>query len=517
VLEPLSHPDLGNIRIGIDDSLFAVGRTEPPFVSLASVAADAVSELSRRHARIFSEAGVAYIADLGSKNGTAVNGIDIREKMSRLRDGDEVRFGKTLSYRVRLRTQAAPVRREQKLVSLTLQPEHGEFGLQPIVITSFPFLVSKADAAFARYKNTHPEQVNYLSRRHAHVFLKDGKPFVEDLGSTNGTFIGGKRLDEHAAPLKEGDVLAFGGHHFVYKVSVQSEDEESMPTVTMLSPQTNAPADAEKTTFVAAADSFLDIFCVDHAAPQEDDVNAEVESTSAAPAKAGKRRGRFAIFLSELAGALADGKRPGLERTVRWGGALLGTLAVLAIGAYLAGTPERELKNLIAQGDFAQAAQLASRHMEESPDSTVDFGALGAEALLKADVPKWMGLLKARDFPGARAVVAGMKRLGRSNPGVQPLVDEVEWVGDVEQFVAERGGADVPPKNPADEARMNIFVRQWNEGEEAHQSAFAAISSLVPGFRDRYAETLSHLRKLALAGGNRDGGTKTDSASAGRP
>jgi pSer/pThr/pTyr-binding forkhead associated (FHA) protein len=511
VLEPVSHPELGEIRIG--ESLFAVGRTEPPFASYTS---DAVSELSRRHARIFSEGGVAYIADLGSKNGTSVNGIDIREKMSRLHDGDIVSFGKTLSYRVHLRARAGAIRREERLASLTLQPEHGDLGLQPIVITNFPFLISKADAAFARYKQTHPDQVNYLSRRHAHVFLKDGKPFIEDLGSTNGTFVDGKRLDEHARPLKEGDVLAFGGHHFVYKVSLQTETDESMPTVTTLSPPKAAPVDADKTTFVAAADSFLDIFCVDHAPAQEDAVNADAE-TSSTPAKPGKRRGKVAIFLSELSGALSDGKRPGVERMVRWGGALAGTLAVLVIGAYLAGTPERELKDLIARGNFAQAAQLASRHMEESPDSAADFGALGTEALLKADVPKWMGMLKARDFAGARTVVADMKRLGRSNPGVQSLVDEVEWIGDVEQFVAERGGADVPARNPEDEARRNAFVKQWNEGTQAHQSAFAAISSQVPEFRDRYAETLSHLRKLALAGGNKDGGSDQGQDGGQRP
>jgi hypothetical protein len=150
---------------------------------------------------------------------------------------------------------------------------------------------------------------------------------------------------------------------------------------------------------------------------------------------------------------------------------------------------------------------------------------LGTEALLKAGVPKWLAAIKAHDFAGAHAIVAEMKRVGRSNPGVQPLVSEVEWIGDVEQFVAERGGADAPLQGPADEARTNAFVTQWNEGAEAHQSAFATIVSHVPEFRDRYAETLSHLRKLALAGGRKDGGKddgrrsapETGDRGAGRP
>ena len=34
-----------------------------------------------------------------------------------------------------------------------------------------------------------------LSRRHARVFVEaDGQPWIEDLGSTNGTFVNGKRI-----------------------------------------------------------------------------------------------------------------------------------------------------------------------------------------------------------------------------------------------------------------------------------------------------------------------------------
>ena len=103
VLEPLSHPDLG--EIAIDDTLFAIGRTELPF---ASYPAQLIGELSRRHARIFSEHGIAYIADLGSKNGTTVNGVDIRQKTSMLHEGDEIGLGHVLRYRVSLRKAAQP-------------------------------------------------------------------------------------------------------------------------------------------------------------------------------------------------------------------------------------------------------------------------------------------------------------------------------------------------------------------------------------------------------------------------
>src|SRR4249920_2976390 len=80
VLKPVSHPDLGDIVI--DDNLLAIGRAEPPF---ASYPPELVAGLSRRQARIFSAHGVAYIAELGSKNGTTVNGSDVRETPRSLR------------------------------------------------------------------------------------------------------------------------------------------------------------------------------------------------------------------------------------------------------------------------------------------------------------------------------------------------------------------------------------------------------------------------------------------------
>lgn len=48
-----------------------------------------------------------------------------------------------------------------------------------------------------------------MSRRHARLTFQGGKYVIEDVGSTNGTFVNGQRL---AGPyvLKPGDVVAFG-------------------------------------------------------------------------------------------------------------------------------------------------------------------------------------------------------------------------------------------------------------------------------------------------------------------
>ena len=48
-----------------------------------------------------------------------------------------------------------------------------------------------------------------VSQLHARFFRKDGKLFVEDLGSTNGTFVN-RRQAKRAAPVKRGDRVQVG-------------------------------------------------------------------------------------------------------------------------------------------------------------------------------------------------------------------------------------------------------------------------------------------------------------------
>jgi pSer/pThr/pTyr-binding forkhead associated (FHA) protein len=511
VLEALTHPELGPLTI--EDSLFAIGRTEQPFAAYPS---EIVADLSRRHARVFIENGGAWLADLDSKNGTTVNGVPVRQSIVRLRDGDEVDFARVLAYRVRLQAAApASTPPPARLASLSLTPERAELGLETIVVTSFPFLISKVDDTFARYKEREPHQVGYLSRRHAHIFLKGGVPWIEDLGSTNGTFIGAVRLDEHAQALEDGDVLAFGGHHFVYRVGLAWEATPQAPfdpTVTRFAHPgapavpadvVNEAADADHTTFVASAGSFLDIFCVDRAAAQEDEVNP-AETPSAAGAQEPGKRSRIAqskaamlaAGMLDALGAAGEADRARMRRWMTVAGALA---LVLVLVVYRAGAPQRELQALLDSGKVATATVLAAERLARDPDDA-ELRALGTEALLKSALPPWMAHLKTRRFDRAAQAVAQMRRLGRNNADALPLVAEIAWIGEVERFVAARGGADAPVRNPADRARIRQLVKQWQDDQQTHQRASATIAVTVPAFRDTYAQVASDLRKLALTG-----------------
>lgn len=508
LLTPVSRPELGEIRIG--DDLFAVGRTEAPFISYPEALTVA---LSRRHARIFAEHGTVYVADLGSKNGTRVNGADVAGHPSRLQDGDELAFGKALSFRVRF-SPRVPVP-EPPRVTLTLLPERADVGLQPLHVGGFPYLISKADDAFARYRDAYAQQVNYLSRRHAHLYLKGGVPFLEDLGSTNGTFVNGRRLSDHGVPLAEGDLIAFGGNHFVYKVAIEHEgeaDATATRTHTVASTADAAPAvepvgapapseDADKTTFVGAADSFLDIFCVDYAAArQEDEINADAEAQAAAATdasahRAHRPRGRVALLLTEAAGHFGLNDAARARRAGRWGALALAAIAVMLGALYWRGAPEREVKALLAEGSYARAAEAADAYLARHPDDP-RFQAMGAEAAMRAYVPAWANKLRAHDFAGAASALAAMAKPTQHNADARPLVQELEWIGALARYMAQRGGDEAPIRLYTDEATIRDLLAHWNQDTAAHQRALGRIAGYEPAFRDVYASALSDVRKL---------------------
>lgn len=505
LLLPVSRPELGEIRIGED--LFAIGRGEAPFVAYP---AETVSVLSRRHARIFAEDGAVYVADLGSKNGTRVNGDTVAQQPARLRDGDEVSFGAALSYRVRVYPR--PPAPEPPRLAVTLTPMRPDIALAPIIVSGFPFLVSKADDTFARYREEFPHQVNYLSRRHAHLFLKAGAPWIEDLGSTNGTFVNGVRLEDQSIRLEPGDVIAFGGSHFVYRVDIDREADadatatrsvlfvapESAPAaVEAMPPAAGAPdVDPDKTTFVGAADSFLDIFCVDYAAKQEDEVNPE-HMPDAAHAATHKpaARGRVAMLMSEAARSFGIDNRQKLRRAARWGAVALLLAAVGGGYLYWRGAPDRTLTQRMEAGEYAQAAALADDYLARHPDNA-QYQTTGSEALMRAWVPPWTARLRAKDFNGADAILAEMRAHSRHNADGLALIDELAWVGNVERFVAGRGGPDAPIRMYADETTIRALVARWAADTVAHQRALGRIANHVPAFRDTYAEALSYLRRL---------------------
>ena len=56
-----------------------------------------------------------------------------------------------------------------------------------------------------------------VSRRHARIVIAGDRVTVEDLGSKNGTCLGGKRLEGRPARLADGDVLKVGSVTMIFR------------------------------------------------------------------------------------------------------------------------------------------------------------------------------------------------------------------------------------------------------------------------------------------------------------
>jgi hypothetical protein len=94
---------------------------------------------------------------------------------------------------------AAPVSRGPSYLIVT------EGGLQGtrIGLTGAPVLIGRANDSTLVLTD------DYASTRHARISLQDGMWIVEDLGSTNGTYLGHRKLDG-PVPLEVGVPLRIG-------------------------------------------------------------------------------------------------------------------------------------------------------------------------------------------------------------------------------------------------------------------------------------------------------------------
>jgi EAL domain-containing protein (putative c-di-GMP-specific phosphodiesterase class I) len=77
-------------------------------------------------------------------------------------------------------------------------PERGG-PAEMVPVNASPFVIGRSREA---HLTIYSQKV---SKEHAAIVLAEGGPVVRDLGSTNGTFVNGRRVNE--APLRDGDIL----------------------------------------------------------------------------------------------------------------------------------------------------------------------------------------------------------------------------------------------------------------------------------------------------------------------
>ncbi len=123
-----------------------------------------------------------------------------------------------------------------------------------------------------------------VSGKHSMIITILDDSFLEDLGSTNGTYVNGKLVKKHA--LKDGDVIAIGKHELKYINENASDDEDEFEKTMIIKPGSASAA-------VAAAQAAEKAGAAAESAPQ---------SGASPAASGGMPLGRLTVLNGPIAG-----------------------------------------------------------------------------------------------------------------------------------------------------------------------------------------------------------------------
>jgi len=219
----ISLPAEGELILGRID----LGLSFAPDIDLTSDI-QGLQSISRRHARIAAFRGRHLIEDLGSTNGTAVNGRSLNQgQRVPLQYGDHITLGLCeLTYR-QIPRWLGIYRGHSYRAFFLVTFSGNRYYLPPkpeiILGCSDPEKGVTVDIDLSQEGRL----VGRTSPRHARVIEDGGLHLVEDLGSTHGSKLNGSFLDVgELAPLHPGDHLCLGSCILYYDFETQVEQKE---------------------------------------------------------------------------------------------------------------------------------------------------------------------------------------------------------------------------------------------------------------------------------------------------
>ncbi|MBQ2620911.1 MAG: FHA domain-containing protein [Thermoguttaceae bacterium] len=118
-----------------------------------------------------------------------------------------------------------------------------------IAINKSPFIIGRLPECNLRIES------KALSRRHAQIDVSDGSVTVKDLGSTNGTFVDGKKITE-PVELKNGQSLRVGPLETTVQISAEMHGAKN-PKVASVKEAVNRVANSKQNA--AADDGEIDL------------------------------------------------------------------------------------------------------------------------------------------------------------------------------------------------------------------------------------------------------------------
>lgn len=207
---------------------------------------------SRIHAQVFPRERGWWVEDLGSSNGTVVNGNKIGKPMP-LVPGDVITLGDVdLKFEG---VAAAPAGPPDHLVARILYtPEKGAAPIETLIHDRVT-IGRKPD-------NTLSIDAKVISGNHIEIVNRQGAYVMRDLGSSNGTYVNKKRVNDHT--LRNGDVMLLGKKIAVYFVdpaakpdaapAPQPQAQQPQPQPTQAAPIPQKPAARPASSAASASD-----------------------------------------------------------------------------------------------------------------------------------------------------------------------------------------------------------------------------------------------------------------------
>lgn len=184
-------------------------------------------KVSRRHAQITSENGTLTIEDLGSTNGTQVDGTKLNPGEKRnLRGGEQISFG---GLELRL---AMPGEAGANATAVVSSNKTAAMTVAPAVEKPYAVLVGDGrEIPLKKGMNTFGRKADndvsipdpYVSGRHGVIELADDGVFLTDIGSTNGTMLNDAKLAPNMrTALTPDDVIRLGALEFRVRVNTEA-------------------------------------------------------------------------------------------------------------------------------------------------------------------------------------------------------------------------------------------------------------------------------------------------------
>jgi pSer/pThr/pTyr-binding forkhead associated (FHA) protein len=207
---------------------FERGFSNPPDVDLTFE--DGLNDsVSRRHARIVVEHGQHWLEDLGSANGTYLNGYQLAlGERVQLQAGARIMLG-----------YCRAEYNEQPVWTCEPDPTQPHLPILSITTTSQPIelpdletiLLGRSDPSIGYVSDVDlsvaGDVADQVSRRHARVIALDGRHYLEAAGSAAEVRLNGKPIDVGDPPvlLYPGDQIWLGGCVVAYEWRLLEENE----------------------------------------------------------------------------------------------------------------------------------------------------------------------------------------------------------------------------------------------------------------------------------------------------